>query len=145
MLSDMRCDVKFLRQKWYETIDYGEGPKEPLDMNIFTKHCHRLMNKDIVELRKLNAQFPFDSRVTDFSLSVLSSETVYGKTLHYRMMPGGPLDDANWQEFREKAGIKDSSLWDVLEGDDLDGDPGTISADEMGSFENAVDFFDAAV
>ena len=61
------------------------------------------------------------------------------------MMPGGPLDDANWQELREKAGIKDSSLWDVLEGDDLDGDPGTISADEMGSFENAVDFFYAAV
>ena len=45
--------VKFLRQQWYETLpDYGESPKEPLDMNIFTKHYHRLMNNDIVELRK---------------------------------------------------------------------------------------------
>jgi hypothetical protein len=104
------------------------------------EHCHRLMNDDIVELRKQNAEFPFNSRVTDFSSSEPSSETVYGKSLNYQMMPGGPLNDINWQELRENAGIKDSSLWDVLDGDDVDGDPDTIPADEIDAFEDAVNF-----
>jgi len=135
--------VIIMRKKWYDVLpDRGSGPKDPIDMNIFVRHCHRLMNEELDQLRTSNPPgvFPLIGNVTDFSGSIDSSELMFGQAVRYKMMLGGPTCERDWNDLKERAGILTSRLGDVTQGDDVDGDP--LNLPELAAYEQAAAFGD---
>ena len=131
-----------MRTKWFDVLpDRGSGPKDPIDMNIFVRHCHRLMNEELVQLSTSNpGVFPLIGNVTDFSSSIDSSEIMFGQAVYYKMMIGGPTCQIDWNELKERAGVLASRLGDVTQGDDVDGDP--LNLPELAAYEQAATFGD---
>jgi len=134
--------VIIMRKKWYDVLpDRGSGPKDPLDM-IFVRHCHRLMNEELVQLRTSYPEvFPLIGNVTDFSNSIDCSELMFGaQAVNYKRMAGGPTCERDWNELKERAGVLQSRLGDVTQGDDVDGDP--LNLPELTAYEQAAAFGD---